>query len=127
MGPGFKFKSSYRGESDFTVRLPGGEVRRLSVRWAVPERAGMNYTEEEFERDVAGCVGIVRWAFDSCAAVPKDVFAAFSAWWAAEGYAGTHPGLTLARGYYVVGEGWRRLGDGDAVPGDTVQAAGEAA
>lgn len=101
-----KFRSTYRLAAYYDVRSAGGtSAREMKVQYDVPDydRGGWNYTREEFEREVAGSVGIVHWAYACRELVPQEIFEAFIAQ-----YAINYPGLALTRGRYEPGLGWVR-------------------
>lgn len=101
-----KFRSTYRLASYYDAHCAGdGRTRELKLQYDVPdyERGGWNYTRAEFDRSVAGSLGILHWNNASDDLVPREVFDAFK-----EQYAINFQELTLSRGSYVQGEGWRR-------------------
>ena len=94
-------------------------------------RKTYNGTPAEFTRDVEAALHVLRWASDPCRALSAEFLAAFNAWRMAE-HAGFKaeilgqpdrygitdesdpllaPPVALKRGEYVLGHGWRILGE----------------
>jgi hypothetical protein len=99
--------SAYQGQTDYRVSEPGRTPYRIRLRHMIPECEGghWNYTREEFEKEVAGALGIVANNY-SREPISPEVFEAFKAQ-----YSGAIPVEQLSRGYYEPARGWIRVSD----------------
>jgi hypothetical protein len=101
-----RFRSTYRLASYYDAHCSSqNRTRELKLQYDVPDfdRGGWNYTREEFDREVAGSVGILHWTYACGELIPLEVFEAFKTQ-----YAINFPELTLTRGRYEQGQGWQR-------------------
>jgi hypothetical protein len=126
----FHHKGSGMGHAWFTVHGPegSGEVEYVTPQHFTPYMRGIyNGTPEEFERDVAASLHVLRWSADPCRGVSRGLMAAFNAWRMAEHaefvarilahperYGITSaddpllaPPVALRAGKYVLNHGWQ--------------------
>ena len=131
MQPRFKWTCSYQGTTWFYVTDETGATYELALRRDAPdyELAGAN--GDDCRRDILASVGLLRRSYTSTGRhgeVTRETLDAFNAWRLAEHLAHVAqldsqperygvipaddplraPPLVAWRGFYVIGEGWKR-------------------